>query len=41
MIDTALRELVYTGIADSLIKRYEPEPGLFYRLNPPYRVPSK
>lgn len=38
MIDTALRELVYTGIADSLINKYEPEPGIFYRLNPPLRM---
>jgi len=41
-IDTALREMVYTtGIADSLINKYEPEPGIFYRLNPPYSMPSK
>ena len=38
MIDTALRELVYTGVADSLINKYEPEPGIFYRLMPPLRM---
>jgi polar amino acid transport system substrate-binding protein len=37
MLDTAIEELVNTGIVDTLLDRYEPQPGLFYRNAFPYR----
>ncbi|HAC65713.1 MAG TPA: hypothetical protein DCF68_19830 [Cyanothece sp. UBA12306] len=36
-IDNALGEIISLGIIDKLLKKYEPEPGLFYRTALPYR----
>jgi ABC-type amino acid transport substrate-binding protein len=38
MLNTALRELIYQGVIDRLLDKYEPAPGLFYRLSAPYRT---
>lgn len=36
MLDTALTELLNTGYIDSLIAKYEPTPGSYYRVAKPY-----
>ena len=37
LINTALTELINTGIIDKLISKYEPYPNTFYRLAIPYK----
>lgn len=37
MIDTALEDLLNSGYVDSVLNKYEPAPGLFYRDALPYR----
>ena len=37
MIDTALEDLLNSGYIDTLLDKYEPAPGLFYRDALPYR----
>lgn len=41
MVNTAIEELVNIGTVDSLIGKYEPVPGTFYRMAPPYRAEAK
>ncbi|MBI4534037.1 MAG: amino acid ABC transporter substrate-binding protein [Candidatus Melainabacteria bacterium] len=38
MLDTALDELIDTGFIDKLLDKYEPEPGLFFRVARPYQL---
>jgi len=38
MLDTALTELVNTGYVDEVLSKYAPQPGVYYRLAPPYVV---
>ncbi|MDD5586116.1 MAG: transporter substrate-binding domain-containing protein [Alphaproteobacteria bacterium] len=38
MLDTAFEELLNTGYVDSLLDKYEPAPGTFYRLAPPFHI---
>jgi len=38
MLDTALTELLNTGYVDAVLNKYEPKPGVYYRLAPPYVV---
>lgn len=40
MLDNSLDELINTGFIDQLIDKYEPAPGLFYRIGYPYRLPK-
>ena len=40
LLNTALDELINLGTVDKLLYKYEPQPGTFYRLAKPYRVPG-
>lgn len=40
MLDTALTELVNNGFVDRVLDKYEPGPGVYYRLARPYQDPS-
>jgi ABC-type amino acid transport substrate-binding protein len=37
MLDTALAELINTGYVDTILDKYEPKPGIYYRLALPYK----
>jgi ABC-type amino acid transport substrate-binding protein len=38
MLDSALSELINTGYIDAVIKKYEPAPGVYFRVALPYRT---
>ncbi len=38
MLDTALTELINNGYVDSVLNKYEPSPGVYLRLAPPYQT---
>jgi len=38
MLDTALTELINNGYVDQVLNKYEPKPGVYYRLAPPYKA---
>ncbi len=40
MLNTALEEMINTGVVDRLLGQYEPRPGLFYPTAYPYRRPK-
>ena len=37
-LDNSLGEIISLGIVDQLIRKYEPEPGIFYPSAPPYQT---
>jgi polar amino acid transport system substrate-binding protein len=37
MLDTALAELINNGYVDTVLDKYEPKRGVYYRLAPPYK----
>jgi polar amino acid transport system substrate-binding protein len=37
MLDVATDQLLYTGVIDAILRKYETEPGIFLRVAPPYR----
>ena len=38
MLDVAIQDLINSGYVDKIIQKYEPAPGLFYRVAKPYRT---
>jgi len=40
MLDTALTELINTGYVDKVLDKYEPGPGVYYRVALPYQTGS-
>jgi polar amino acid transport system substrate-binding protein len=40
MLDTALTELINTGYVDKVLNKYEPKPGVYYRVSLPYQTGS-
>jgi len=36
MLNTATEELLYNGVTEKILEKYEPEPGAFLRVAPPY-----
>ena len=38
MLDTALDELINNGYVDSVLNKYEPTPGVYLRVAPPYKT---
>ncbi|MFY9288529.1 MAG: transporter substrate-binding domain-containing protein [Alphaproteobacteria bacterium] len=41
MINTATHELIFDGVIDRILDKYEPEPGAFLRVAPPYAISEK
>lgn len=41
MLDTALTELINNGFVDKVLDKYEPGPGVYFRVALPYRTTSK
>lgn len=40
MLNTALDELRHDGVIDSILDKYETEPGTYLRIAPPYLIPA-
>lgn len=40
MLNTATNELLYDGVIDSILDKYETEPGTYLRVAPPYLIPA-
>lgn len=41
MLNTATNELLYDGVIDRILDKYEPAPGVFLRVAKPYQAPTQ